>query len=178
VHLFEGYWQDIGTMRSFHEANLRLAAELPPFNFYEPDAPIYTHPRFLPSSKINHAYVRNSALSEGSIVVNAEIEESIVGVRSIIGEHAVVRRSVIMGADYYETDEDRAINQQIHRPNVGIGANCVIENAIVDKNARIGEGSRIVNVRNVSDERHEDYVITEGIVVIPKDAVIPPGTVI
>jgi len=178
AHLFDGYWQDIGTIGSFHRANIDLAAELPPFNFYEPGAPIYTHPRFLPSSKINNAHVQQSMLSEGSIVMEADIQQSIIGIRSIIQRHAVIRKSVIMGADFYETDRDRAHNRSIGRPDVGVGEKCLIENAIVDKNARIGDGVQIVNAAKINNARHADYVIADGIVVIPKDAVIPPGTVI
>lgn len=178
AHMYDGYWQDIGTIGSFHRANIDLAAELPPFNFYEPGTPIYTHPRFLPSSKINDAHVQQSMLSEGSIVMNADIQQSIIGIRSVIRRHAVVRKSVIMGADFYETDRDRAENRLLGRPDVGIGEKCLIENAIIDKNARIGDGAKIVNATKVQNLRHPDYVISEGIVVVPKDAIIAPGTVI
>jgi len=178
AHLFTGYWQDIGTIKSFHEANIHLAAEMPQFNFYESDKPIYTHPRFLPSSKINNAHVRRSMLSDGSIVSSAEIEDSLIGIRSIIRAGVVIRRSVIMGADYYETDRDREENRRLGRPDIAIGENCLIENAIIDKNARIGDGAQIVNRRKVMEEATENYVIADGIVVIPKGAIIPSGAVI
>jgi len=178
AHLFEGYWQDIGTIRSFHEANLLLAAEVPPFDFYHSGEPIYTHPRFLPSSKINDAHVRRSMLSEGSIVTSATIEDSLIGIRSIIRDGVTIRRSVIMGADYYEDDRDRAENRRLGRPDIGIDRDCVIENAIIDKDARIGAGVRIVNSRNVRSEDTEDHVIADGIVVIPKGAIVQPRTTI
>jgi len=176
AHRFDGYWRDIGTIRSFYEANLALTWELPEFNFYEPDRPIYTHPRFLPSTKINDCHVRRSILSEGAIITNAMIEDSIIGIRTIVRDGTAIRRSIVMGADYYEGEAEA--HRQPGDPDLGVGYECVIMNAIIDKNARIGSGSQIMNARNVQDEETETYVISDGIVVIPKGTVIPPGTVI
>jgi glucose-1-phosphate adenylyltransferase len=176
AHRFEGYWRDIGTIKAFYEANLALAWDLPMFNFYEPGKPIFTRPRFLPSSKINDCRVRNSILSDGSIILDATIEESIVGIRSIVRKGVTIRRSIIMGADFYEDEPER--DDRRGHGELGIGADCVIENAIIDKNVHVGAGSRIVNTRGVQNEETPMYTISDGIIVVPKDTIIPPGTVI
>ncbi len=177
-HVFDGYWEDIGTIGSFHEANLACVRENPQFAFYAPQKPMYTHPRFLPSSHADRCHIWRSMLSEGSMLRDSTIIESIIGVRSIIREGTRIKRSIVMGADFYEHDWHFSGNRERSVPDVGIGRNCIIENAIIDKNARIGEGSRITNERGVEREANDHYAISDGIVVIPKNAVIPPGTVI
>ncbi len=175
---FTGYWEDIGTIRAFYEANLALTLPNPPFDFYEPQRPIYTRPRFLPSSRADGCTLTRTVLAEGCLIRQAEIRESVVGLRSVIGPDVRLVRAVVMGADFYETPERKVENRRLGRPDVGIGAGCTIEGAIIDKNARIGAG--VIIRPHPPDENvdAEQYVIRDGIVVIPKNAVIPDGTVI
>jgi glucose-1-phosphate adenylyltransferase len=177
-HFFDGYWEDIGTIRSFFEAHMDLTQPLPKFDFYDEERPIFTHPRFLPGSKILASDVEHAILCEGSIVNRSRVRDSIVGIRSRIGENCRLERTVIMGADYYESHEALAANREAGRPDIGIGRDCEIRNAIVDKNARIGHGVRLVNRNGVESENTDSYCIVDGITVVPKDAVIPDGTVI
>jgi glucose-1-phosphate adenylyltransferase len=176
---FEGYWADIGTVRAFYEANLALTLPDPPFDFYEPQHPIYTRPRFLPPSCADGCDLERAVLAEGCLIQESDIRESVVGLRSIIGPDVRIVRTVMMGADFYETSERKAENRRLERPDVGVGRGSSIEGAIIDKNARIGEG--VVIRPHAPDEdmvESENYVIRGGIVVIPKNAVIPDGTVI
>jgi glucose-1-phosphate adenylyltransferase len=169
--IFNGYWEDIGTIRAFYEANLDLTNILPEYSFFEADAPIYTHPRFLPGSKVNGATLRQALISDGCIISDAHIERSVIGIRSIIEGGATIRNSVIMGADYFE--EDRQSDGGV--PPIGIGRNCVIDRAIIDKNARIADGAVITPEGKPSNVDAENYFIRDGIVVVPKNAVIPTG---
>jgi glucose-1-phosphate adenylyltransferase len=178
AHLFDGYWEDIGTIESFYRANLALTDPLPAFNFYDSKAQVFTHPRFLPPSKIQKAQVERSILAEGSIVDGAEIAHSIIGLRTIVREGAVIRDSVIMGADYYEADPAHCRDVPRGAPSLGIGRNTRIRNAIVDKNARIGDRCVIENAAGVREADCETHVIRDGIIVIPRKAVLPPGTVV
>jgi glucose-1-phosphate adenylyltransferase len=177
-YFFDGYWEDIGTIRSFFEAHLDLTQPLPKFNLYDEQRPIFTHARFLPGSKILSSEVYNSILCEGSIINRSRIIHSIIGIRSRIGDNSIIERSVIMGADYFESKEELAKNAETGTPNIGVGYNCEIRNAIIDKNARIGNGVKIINARGVKEEVTEEYIIQDGIVVIAKNAVLPDGTVI
>ena len=178
AYFFDGYWEDIGTIRSFYSANIALTDTAPAFNFYDEQAPIYTNRRHLPSTKVNSSSVRSSILAEGSIIDDSEIDRTIVGIRSIISNRSRIYQSVIMGADYYESDESRAENTQAGIPNVGIGRNCLVQNAIIDKNARIGDNSVLVNRDGVDNLDGDEYYIRDGIVIVPKDATIPPETVV
>ena len=177
-YFFDGYWEDIGTIPSFFEANINLTQPLPKFNFYDEEKPIFTQARFLPGSKILHSDVARSILCEGSIINNSRIYDSIVGVRSRVGDGCAFDRTVIMGADFFESREELAGNAAKGLPPIGIGRNCEIRRAIIDKNARIGDGVRLINARGVQDERADTYCIVGGIIVVPKNAVIPDGTVI
>ncbi|MBN2408788.1 MAG: glucose-1-phosphate adenylyltransferase [Candidatus Aminicenantes bacterium] len=177
-YLFGGYWRDIGTIRSFFEANLDLTQPLPRFNFYDENRPIFTHARYLPGSKILRSEVDRSLLCEGSIINRSEIRHSIVGIRSRIGERSVIERTVVMGADSFESQEEIAANARRGLPAIGLGRDCVIRNAIIDKNARIGDGVRLINGSNVVNEETESYVIRDGIIVVPKHAVVPDGTIV
>jgi glucose-1-phosphate adenylyltransferase len=168
---FPGYWEDIGTIRTFYAANLELAGENPPINLFDEERPIYTRPRFLPGSRVSACEVRNSILCEGSQLDAAVVDECVIGIRSIVRRGAKLRRVVMMGADYYE---DGAAGQI----PLGVGENCVIENAIIDKNARIGPGVRIVNENQIKNADGANFFIRDGIVIVPKNAVVPPGTVI
>jgi glucose-1-phosphate adenylyltransferase len=177
-YFFDGYWEDIGTISSFFEANLNLTVPLPKFNFYDEDRPIFTHARFLPGSKILSSTVENSILCEGSIINSSRIRRSIIGIRSRIGENCDIERTVMMGADYFESREELAANAARGIPPIGVGTDSEIRRAILDKNARIGRNVRLINARGVQDETAENYSIVSGIVVVPKNSVIPDGTVI
>jgi len=179
AYIFDGYWEDIGTIASFYEANIDLCSINPQFNFYDMERPIYTHMRNLPASKINFSNINLSLAADGCIITNASIVKSIIGIRTIIESGASLDGVVCMGADYYETEADKAANVKARRPNMGIGGGCIIKKAIIDKNARIGENCRI----GIDDiERNEgdygNWHIIDGIIVIPKKAVLPPGTVV
>ena len=176
---FDGYWEDIGTIRAFYEANLALALPDPPFDFHDPSQPIYTRPRFLPSSRADGCKLERAVLAEGCMIQQSDIRESVIGLRSIIGPDAQITRTVMMGADFYETADRKAENHRLGRPDVGVGRGSVIEGAIIDKNARIGEGV-IIRPHDPGEEmvETENYVVREGVVVIPKNAVIPDATTI
>lgn len=166
-----GYWRDIGTIRSFYEANLDLTRPLPPLNLYSPDRPIYTHPRFLPATKINRCQVEQSILSEGSIISESKISNSIIGLRAIVRTGADIDSSIVMGARTYSTEEPGVAP-------MGIGRDCVIRNTILDLNAAVGDGSRLVNEAGVQEADGENWCIRQGIIVVPRGARLPPGTVI
>ncbi|GMO46782.1 MAG: glucose-1-phosphate adenylyltransferase [Termitinemataceae bacterium] len=176
---FEGYWEDIGTIQSFYNANLNLANIKPDFDFYDEENPIYTRMYNLPPSKMNYSTMNQSIASEGCIVTNSSISNAVIGVRSIIESGASLNGVVCMGSDYYETELQKKANIEARRPNVGIGKGAIIKNAIIDKNARIGEGCRI-GIDNLSrtDGQYENYHIVDGIIVVPKDTILYPGTVI
>ncbi len=178
AHIFQGYWEDIGTIRSFFDANLDVTSELPRFNFFDMAAPIFTRPRFLPGSKINGAQIEHAVISDGCILNHAKISNSIVGVRSIVGAGTEVNRVVLLGCDYYESLESIRINEAAGRPRIGIGTNSRIENAIIDKNARIGNNVVISPAGKPENADHPLYYIRDGIVIIPKSGVVPHGSVI
>src|SRR4051812_2377163 len=140
AHIFEGYWEDIGTVRAFFDANLALAQPLPPFNFFEPNAPIYPQDRYLPASKLNKCAIDHVVIGDGSILTDSSLHHCVLGIRSLIGEGCVLEDTIVMGADYYETEEQLETNVAKSRPNLGLGKNCRIKGAIIDKNARIGDG--------------------------------------
>lgn len=177
-YLFDGYWRDIGTIRSFYEANLDLTLPLPNFNFYDEKRPIFTHARYLPGSKILCSEVDHSILCEGSIINRSKISHSIIGIRSRIGEGSAIDRTVVMGADYFESQEEIKGKLRSGLPPIGIGRDCLIRGAIIDKNARIGDRVELINTRGITYQETDDYVIRDGIIVVPKHAVIPDGTVI
>jgi glucose-1-phosphate adenylyltransferase len=177
-HLFDGYWEDLGTVGAFYKANMDLTSSAPHFDFYDMAHPIYTHPRFLPPSRIEQCDVKESIIAEGSQLQGASMTHSIVGIRSIVGENVVLDHALVMGADYYEDDEDRAYNWQMGIPNVGIGKGSVVRNAIVDKNAHIGNNVRILNEGGHLEFDGNGYFIRDGIVIVPKHGVIPDDTVI
>jgi glucose-1-phosphate adenylyltransferase len=177
-YIFQGYWEDIGTIKAFFDANLDLVSELPRFNFFDMSAPIFSRPRFLPASKINGATIDHALIADGCIVSNATILNSLVGIRSIVGHGSHLNRVVMMGCDYYESNASIMENELLGRPRIGIGQNARIENAIIDKNARIGDNVTISSTGKAENLDHPLYHVRDGIVVIPKDGVIPHGTVI
>jgi glucose-1-phosphate adenylyltransferase len=177
-YVFQGYWEDIGTIGNFFEANLDVTSELPRFNFFDMNAPIFTRPRFLPASKINGGQIDHAVISDGCILTRATISNSIIGVRSIVGEGSHLHRVIMLGCDYYESQASILENQILGKPRIGIGRNAKIENAIIDKNARIGDEVTISPCGKGENVDHELYYIRDGVVIIPKNAVIPNGTVI
>ena len=172
AHVFQGYWEDIGTIRSFFEANLALAEIEPPFSFYRPGATVYSRPRFLPASKINGAAVKRTVLSDGCIITEATLDRCVVGIRSIIEAGAVLQNVVMMGADFYESETSAPPGA----PPLGIGRNTTIKDAIVDKNARIGERAVISPEGKPTEMDGDNFYIRDGVIIVPKNAVIPDGT--
>ena len=178
-YLFDGYWEDIGTIKNFYEANLELTTLRPRFDIYDENRPIYTHMRNLPPSKMNFSNMNQSIASEGCIITNASITNSIVGIRTIIESGSSLNGVVCMGADYYESEMKKQQNAEARIPNIGIGKGVIIKGAIIDKNACIGEGCRIgVDDINRSDGNYGNYYIIDGIIVIPKNTILYPGTII
>ncbi len=173
VDIFDGYWEDIGTIRAFFDANLDLTKDLPPFSFFDSSAPIYTHARFLPASKINSANIRNAVVSDGCIISNATLERCLIGVRGYVDSGTTLKNVVHMGADFYDVDQARRTPDG---PNLGIGKNCYIDTAIIDKNACIGDGVIITPEGKPENMDGDNFFVRDGIVVIPKNAVIPSGT--
>jgi glucose-1-phosphate adenylyltransferase len=177
-HVFQGYWEDIGTIRAFFEANLDLTSELPRFNFFDMAAPIFSRPRFLPASKVNGAQIDHAVVSDGCILNRAVIAHSIVGLRSLVGVGTVLNRVILLGSDYYESQDSIQEHEKAGKPRIGIGANCRIENTIVDKNARIGNNVVISPAGKPENVDHPNYYIRDGIVIIPKNGTVPHGMVI
>jgi len=175
VHLFDGYWEDIGTIKAFYDANLSLASQNPPFDFHTPSAPIYSRPRFLPPTRISDAIVKNSLVADGChIGRGCTIENSVIGLRCMIGDNVTIKNTVIMGADFFDDDDRRALHEG--QPPLGIGSGSYIEGAILDKNCRIGKNVRIANEQKL-ETRGEDEacIIREGIPNVVKDGVLADG---
>ncbi|MFZ5805977.1 MAG: glucose-1-phosphate adenylyltransferase [Verrucomicrobiota bacterium] len=178
AYIHEGYWEDIGTIRAYYEANLNLTDPIPKFNFYDTSSPIYTHARYLPASKVNRAHISRAVFSDGCIVTNADIIHSLVGLRTRIESGVIIKDSIILGSDFFETLRDREENLRLGRPHLGIGENSFVEGCIVDKNPRIGKNVIIRSEGKTQDEDHPLYHVRDGIVIIPKNTTIPDGTVI
>ncbi|KAF7150530.1 hypothetical protein RHSIM_Rhsim02G0088100 [Rhododendron simsii] len=181
AYLYDGYWEDIGTIEAFYHANLGITKKpVPDFSFYDRSSPIYTQPRYLPPSKMLDADVTDSVIGEGCVIKNCKIHHSVVGLRSCISEGAIIEDTLLMGADYYETDADKILLLAKGSLPIGIGKNVHIKKAIIDKNARIGDNVKIINSDNVQEAARETdgYFIKSGIVTVIKDALIPSGTII
>ncbi|MBD2137110.1 glucose-1-phosphate adenylyltransferase [Anabaena sp. FACHB-1237] len=181
AYLFDGYWEDIGTIEAFYEANLALTKQpQPPFSFYHEEAPIYTRARYLPPSKLLNCHVTESMIGEGCILKNCRIQHSVLGVRSLVDDGSVIEESLLMGADSYPTSIENNPTLDHGEITIGIGKNTIIRRAIIDKNARIGSNVKIVNKDNVQDAEREKqgFYIRSGIVVVLKNAVIPDNTII
>jgi glucose-1-phosphate adenylyltransferase len=179
AYIFEGYWEDIGTVRAFFEANLALAQPLPPFNFFDAGAPIYTQDRYLPASKLNNCHIDHAVIGDGSIIADSRIKRCVFGIRSFIEEGCVLEDVIVMGSDYYETDTQLEANATAGRPHLGLGKGCRINGAIIDKNARIGPGC-VLNAKGKVDGTYANgaVIIRDGVLVVPKGAILPPGTVV
>jgi len=179
AYLFDGYWEDVGTIKSYHEASLALTSDTPPFDFHATNSIIYSRARYLPASRINAARLDQTLIADGCVVgAGTTITRCLVGVRMQIGKNVTLRNSVIIGADRYATSEEKTENASHGLPNLGIGDGTVIDGAIVDKDACIGANCRIINKGHVVEADGKNYVIREGVVVIPKGAVLTDGTVI
>ena len=178
AHLFKDYWEDIGTIRAFYQANLDLASPLPKFNFFNTEAPIYTRSRYLPPSKVHNCDIDNSMVSEGCILNGVFARRSIFGLRSRIDQGTRIENSILMGADYFESIEEIRNNIDLSKPHIGIGENCLISRAIIDKNTRIGKNVKLLNSAGIENKDGENgcYYIREGIIIIPKNAVIADNT--
>lgn len=177
-HVYQGYWEDIGTIPAFYEANLDLCEPVPKFNFFDNNAPIYTHARYLPASQIVSSRIEKGAISEGCVITEAVITRSLIGLRSRIQKGACIRDSILMGQDYYETEEHIRAARAAGLPRLGIGRDARIERTIIDKNARIGDDVKISPAGKPADLDGEGFYVRGGIVVIPKGGVVPSGTVI
>jgi len=177
---FHGYWEDIGTISAFYRANLDLTSKLPKFNLFDAEAPVYTRARYLPPSKIEKSDIDDSIISDGCIINGARILTSVIGLRSRISKGVQIEASFLMGADYYQSIEEMRDNLLARLPRVGIGEGAVIKRAIIDKNARIGSGAKLLNEAGTleADGEGGSYYIREGIIIIPKNAVIAEGAVI
>ena len=175
-YIFQGYWEDIGTIRSFFNANLALTDEKPPFSFFDTTRPVYTHARFLPGSKIQGARVQRAVISDGCMISEAEIEHSVIGVRSFIKSGTSIKHSILMGNDFFDTDI--ALHERGDGTPLGIGHNCRIDHAIIDKNARIGDDVVITPEGKPDHFDGPNFYIRDGIVIVPKNTTIPAGTCI
>jgi len=179
AHLFDGYWEDVGTVKSYHEANLALTHDDPPFIFHAPEGVIYTRMRYLPASRINGATLDHVLTSDGCVIgAGTKITNSVVGIRTQIGRNVSIKNSVIIGADSYETVQEKAENLRRGLPNVGIGDYTTIDNAILDKDARVGANVQLCNRDKIKNGEGPNFVIRDGIVVIPKSAIVLDGAVI
>jgi glucose-1-phosphate adenylyltransferase len=177
AHLFSGYWEDIGTIKAFYQANMEMTRPLPDFNFFDAEAPIYTRPRYLPGSKILNSEINQSIITEGCIINEARITGSIIGIRSRVEHGSVVEDTLMMGADFYQTLDELAEDQAANRIRIGIGENSHIRRAIIDKNARIGSNVRLVNEGGIENGEGSGYYIRDGIIIVPKNGVVADGTV-
>jgi glucose-1-phosphate adenylyltransferase len=178
AYFFDGYWEDIGSIASFFNAHMELTTQIPPFSFYDEEYPFFTRPRYLPATKVINCQINNSIVAEGGIVLGSRVESAVVGIRSFIDEGANIERSIIMGNSRYETIEERRLNHEKGRPNLGIGPNSVIRNAIIDLDVRIGANVQLINQEGITETFQENYAIRDGIIIIPKGFVIPHNTVI
>ena len=168
---FTGYWEDIGTTKAFFDAHIDMTKPVPPFNFYDQQKPIFTHARYLPAAKINGSTINSSIVCEGSMIQDATISDSVIGLRSVIRPGSKLSRVIFMGADFYEKERNDG-------HGLGIGHNCVIENAILDKDVRIGDDVQLVNREGIKNGERDGIVIRDGIIVVPKSAQIPSGYIL
>jgi glucose-1-phosphate adenylyltransferase len=172
-YLYRGYWADVGTIESFYEANVMMCRPSAPFSFWDPRHPTYTHLRHLPGSRLTDCRIRASIVDDGCYLDRCEVDDSIVGIRSSVRAGSRVTRSVLLGADYYEDEPESRESMPL-----GIGRDVVVDRVIIDKNARIGDGARLVNEAGTVHADGDNYYIRGGIIVVPKGAVIAPGTVV
>jgi glucose-1-phosphate adenylyltransferase len=178
AYFFDGYWEDIGNIASFFNAHMDLTKQIPLFNFYDEEYRFFTRPRYLPATKVVNCQISNSMIAEGAIILGSRLESASIGIRAFIDQGVDIERAIIMGNSWYETIEERRLNQEQGKPNLGIGQNTVIRNAIIDLNARIGENVQLINKEGVTETFQDSYAIRDGIIIIPKGFVIPHNTII
>jgi glucose-1-phosphate adenylyltransferase len=180
AYLFNDYWEDIGTIAAFYKANLDMTTAIPPFNLFDAEAPMLTRSRYLPPSKIDNCEIRDSIVSDGCIINGAKISNSVIGLRSRVGGGAQIEASYLMGADYYQTLEDMEADRAGGRPWIGVGEGAIIRRAIIDKNTRIGANVRLLNEAGVENADGPDgnYYIRDRIIIVPKNGLVPDGTVV
>jgi glucose-1-phosphate adenylyltransferase len=180
AYSFNGYWEDIGTIAAFYKANLDMTSAIPPFNLFDAEAPLFTRARYLPPSKMDNCEIHDSIISDGCIINGARINRSLIGLRSRIADGTQIDAAYMMGADYYQTLEDMVSDREGGRPRVGVGENTIIRRAIIDKNARIGKDVRLLNDAAVenTDGPNGMYYIRDRIIIVPKNSLIPDGTVV
>jgi glucose-1-phosphate adenylyltransferase len=171
-YIFRGYWADIGTIQAFYEANIQLTRPGAPFNFFHPRRPIYTHPRFLPGTRMHNCRIESSIVAEGCYIEDCEIRDSVVGIRTHVNSGARITRSVLLGADFYEEGTNG------NGVPLGIGRDVVLDRVIVDKNARIANGVRLVNEQGVEDADLDGFFIRGGIIIVPKGAAVMSGVTV
>ena len=176
--IYKGYWRDIGSIKNFYDENLILTESVPPIDFFDENWQIFTRPRYLPPVKVNDSKISKSVISEGSIIESATIKHSVIGLRSRIGEKSTIEDTIIIGSDYYQSLADILSERQKGRPIMGVGRNCLIRKAILDKNVKIGDNVKIVNEKKINRFEGENFSIKDGIVIVHKNATIEPGTVI
>ena len=176
--IFDGYWEDIGTVASFFDSNLSLASDLPPFNFFEANYPVYTRARYLPASKINKCAIDHAIIADGCIIHEATLKNCSIGVRSIIREGSILENVVMMGGEYFESLEELENSKGKGVPPIGVGTNCRITNAIIDKSARIGNDVTLSPEGKEDKTEGEGYYVRDGIIIILKGAIIPDGTTV
>ncbi|WP_297277164.1 glucose-1-phosphate adenylyltransferase [uncultured Brachyspira sp.] len=177
-YAFQGYWEDVGTIKAYFEANISFGSKNPPFDFYDENAPIYTHVRYLSPSKVEKATVTSSIIADGCRIENATIKECVIGVRSVVQTGSTLERVIMMGSDYYEDSDDIERLNVKHLPKIGIGKKCTLKNVIIDKNVRIGNDVVITNKKKIQHQDSEFYCIRDGIVILPKNTIIKSGTII
>jgi len=171
-YVFDGYWRDIGTIGAFAETNLSLTDPLPEFSFYDTDTPIFTHMRYLPPSKITNCQINRALISEGCILTGAQVDHAVIGIRAVVRDGIAIRDSVLMGADFIEYNPPEGM------PALGIGRDCIVRDAIIDKDVRIGDGCHITPQGKEDGTETELYTVRDGVIVIPKKTVIPAGTIL
>jgi glucose-1-phosphate adenylyltransferase len=171
-YIFRGYWADVGTIDAFYEANIQLTRSGAPFNFFHPRFPIYTHPRFLPGTRVYNSRIDSSIVTEGCYLDECEVRDSVVGIRTHVNAGAKITRSVLLGADFYEEETTAA------ETPLGIGRDVVLDRVIVDKNARIADGVRLVNESGVNNADGDGYYIREGIIIVPKGGEVKAGVAV
>ena len=176
--IYKGYWRDIGSIKNFYDESLVLTKAVPPIDFFDENWPVFTRPRYLPPSKMKNSKISQSIISEGCIIESATIKHSVIGLRSRIEEKSIVEDSIVMGCDFYESLDDILSQRAKNKPIMGVGKNCVIKKAILDKNVKIGDNVKIINEKKLENLEEKNYSIKDGIVIIHKNSTIAPGTVI
>jgi glucose-1-phosphate adenylyltransferase len=178
AYFFDGYWEDIGSIKAFFDTHMELTESLPRFNFYDENRGFFTRPRYLPSTKIINCHINHSIVAEGAIILESTIENASIGIRAFIDAGTYIHRSIVMGNARYESVEKRKLNAEENRPNMGIGRNSVIKNSIIDLDVAIGNSVQLINREQVTETFQDNYAIRDGIIIIPKGSVIPHNTII